>query len=101
MAKVRVEVVSAFAEALGIPSESEELIPEPDAGDGRSVKDLLERLAAKYRYFGDVALDRDTRELTGTVAVFHNGRALELSNGLETELSDGDTLTFVPVIAGG
>lgn len=101
MDKVRVEVMSAFAEALGLPSASEESIPEPDGGDARSVKGLLERLAAKYQYFGEMAFDRDKRELTGTVALFHNGRALDLSSGLETELNDGDTLTFVPVIAGG
>jgi len=101
MAKVRVEVLSAFAEVLGIPSASEESIPESDEGHGLSVKDLVERLAARYQYFGDEAFDRNTRELTGTVAIFHNGRALELSSGLETKLKDGDTLTFVPVIAGG
>ena len=101
MAKVRVEVLSAFAEALGMPSSSEEFIAEPDGDGVRSVRELLERLAAKYQYFGDMAFDRDMRELTGTVAIFHNGRALELSNGLETKLNDGDTLTFVPVIAGG
>ncbi len=29
-----------------------------------------------------------------------NSRALELVNGLDTKLSDGDTLTFVPLIEG-
>ncbi len=101
MAKVRVEVLSAFAEVLGMPSASEELIPEADEGHGLSVKDLVERLAAKYHYFGDEAFDGNTHQMTGTVAIFHNGSALELSSGLETILKDGDTLTFVPVIAGG
>ena len=101
MAKVHVEVLSAFAEALGMPSSSEESIAEPGGECGRSVKELMERLAAKYRHFGDMAFDRDKRELTGTVAIFHNGRALDLSSALETQLNDGDTLTFVPVIAGG
>ena len=101
MARVRVEVVSAFAEALGVPSASEESIPGPDRVDGRSVKDLLQRLAAKYPYFGDVAFDRNTHALSDTVVIFHNGRSLDPSSGLETVLNDGDTLTFVPVIAGG
>lgn len=101
MAKVRVEVLSAFAEVLGIPSVSEESIPEPDEGHGQSVRDLVERLAAKYRYFGGEAFDRNTHQLTGTVAIFHNGSALDFSSGLETVLKDGDVLTFVPVIAGG
>ncbi len=101
MAKVRVEVLSAFAEALGIPSASEESIPDPEEGHDQTVRDVVERLVAKYRYFGEEAFDRRTRLLTGTVAIFHNGSALDLSSGLEAVLKDGDTLTFVPVIAGG
>ena len=101
MAKVRIEVLSAFAEALGIPGASEEFVPDTDAADARSIRSLLARLAAKYQYFGDMAVNRETHELTGTVAIFHNGRSLDPSNGLETNLDDGDTLTFVPVVAGG
>ncbi len=33
--------------------------------------------------------------------IFLNGRALELVDGLETKLSNADTLTFVPHIEGG
>ena len=98
---MRVEVLSAFAEVLGMPNAIEEAIPEADEGHGLSVRQLVERIAARYKHFGDEAFDRDTHQLTGTVAVFHNGSALELSTGLETILKDGDTLAFVPVIAGG
>ncbi len=101
MAKVQVEVLSAFAEALGMPKASEELIPDPGEGHDQTVRDVVERLAAKYRYFGEEAFDHNTHALTGMVAIFHNGSALDLSGGLETVLKDGDILTFVPVIAGG
>ena len=101
MSKVRVDVVSAFAEALGIPSTSEEVIPEHDGGSDQSVMAFLERLAVRYQYFGDTVFDSNTQKLTGGVMIFHNGRDLELLDGLETKLSDGDTLTFVPVIPGG
>lgn len=101
MDKVRVEVLSAFAEALGIPATSEEAISEPESQDDKSLRGLLIRLAARYQCFGETVFDSNTQALTGKVLIFYNGRDIELLDGLETRLSDGDTLTFVPFIVGG
>lgn len=102
MGKVRLEVLPSLADTLGIEVTSEEVIPEPETGgDHNSVGELLDRLCARYQRFGQLVFDIDTRELTGEVIIFLNGRALELVNGLDSKLSDGDTLTFVPLIVGG
>ncbi|MDP3880459.1 MAG: MoaD/ThiS family protein [Dehalococcoidales bacterium] len=101
MAKVKLEVLLALAETLGMPETSEEKIGE--SGDGATpVRDMLVRLATRYPRFSQTVFDADTRRMTGRVAVFFNGRPLELTDdGLQTGLKDGDTLTFVPLIEGG
>ena len=97
MVKVRLEILPSLAETVGIEETSEEVISEED----RSVRVLLNQLGARYRRFGQIVFDIEAQELTGKVVIFFNGRALELVNGLDSELSDGDTLTFVPLIEGG
>ena len=101
MAKVRLEVLPALAETLGIDGTSEEVISDQEIEGGNSVRELLNRLGARYQRFGQMVFDINTQKLTDRVAIFFNGRALELVNGLETKLKDGDTLTFVPFIEGG
>ncbi len=101
MGKIRLEILPALAETLGIEATSEEVISEQENGGDQLVKDLLNRLVARYQRFGQIVFNTDSQELTGRVVILFNGRALELQNGLETKLSDGDTLTFVPFIEGG
>ncbi len=101
MAKIRLEVLPALAETLGIETISEEVISDQEIADAQLVRGLLNRLGVRYQRFGQIVFDIDTQELTGKVVIFFNGRSLELVNGLETKLSDGDTLTFVPLIEGG
>ncbi len=102
MGKVRLEVIPSLADTLGIEVTSEEVIPEPETGgDHNSVRHLLNRICARYQRFGRIVFDINAQELTGRVVIFLNGRALELVKGLESKLSDGDTLTFVPLIEGG
>jgi molybdopterin converting factor small subunit len=101
MGRVRLEVFPALAESLGIAGNSEEVIPDDKGKVGRTVKDLFNRLAGRHRRFGRTVFAVDEQKLTGRVVIFLNGRSLEPVNGLNTELSDGDTLTFVPVIEGG
>ena len=95
------EVLPSLAETLGIEGASEEVISEREDEGDRSVRGLLNRLGARYQRFGQLVFDINAQKLTGNVVIFFNGRALELVNGLETKLSDGDTLTFVPLIEGG
>ncbi len=101
MGKIRLEVLPALAETLGIEATSEEVISDQEIAGDQLVRDILNRLGARYQRFGQMVFDINTQELTGRVVIFFNGRTLELVNGLETKLSDGDTLTFVPLIEGG
>ena len=99
--KVKIEVLASLAESLGMERTSEEVLPDQGSGCDTSVRFFLNQLGKQYLRFGRVVFDINAQKLTGTVIIFLNGRALELINGLETQLSDGDTLTFVPIIEGG
>ncbi len=102
MGKVYLEIIpSSLAETLGIEGTSEEVLSDKEIDGDKSIINLLNRLSAKYQRFGKIVFDINTQKLTGKVGIFFNGRTLEPVSGLETKLSDGDTLTFVPVIEGG
>jgi len=96
MGKVHLELFSGLAESLGIEDNLEAGI----AGDN-TVRHLLGELAARYPSFGQFVFDVRTQSLTENVIIFLNDRHIELVNGLETKLNDGDTLTLVPPIEGG
>jgi MoaD family protein len=101
MSKVRLEVLSWLAEALDIEEKSDTVSLEQEIEEGKTVRDLLNRLATRYQRFGQMVFDTNAQKLTGRAVIFFNGRTLELVNGLETKLNDGDTLTFIPLIEGG
>ncbi len=101
MNKVRLKVLPSLAETLGMEETSEETSLDQGIEGSNSILNLLNRLGAKYQGFGQIVFDASTQKLTGKVAIFLNGRTLEAESGLNTELKDGDTLTFVPVIEGG
>ncbi|MBI2849746.1 MAG: MoaD/ThiS family protein [Chloroflexi bacterium] len=101
MGKVRLEVMPWLGETMGMAAASEEVIPGPETGGDKSVRSLLDKLCTRYQLFDQFVFDNNTRQLTGKVVIFLNGRELELGEGLETKLADGDTLTLVPLIVGG
>ena len=96
-----IRVLPALAESLGTEVMIEESIAVAEGGDDCSVLDLLNRLCSRYRHFDQVVFDRRTQKLTGHVAIFLNDRSLDLMDGLETRLANGDALTLVPAIEGG
>jgi molybdopterin converting factor small subunit len=101
MGKVRLHTLPSLAETLGIDPTCEEVVPDQETEGDNSVRDLLNRLCARYQRFGQIVFDIEAQKLTGRVAIFLNDRALELVDGLESKLSDGDTLTFVAPMEGG
>ena len=101
MTKVRIVVLPSLAETLGVEVTGEEFASDLESQGGRSVRDLLIRLGTRYFRFNQLVFDIHTQKLTGQVIIFLNGRALDPHNGLETNLHDGDTLTFVPFVEGG
>ena len=101
MSKVHLEILSWLTEILDIEETSGAVSLEQEIEEGKTVRDLLNRLATSYQRFGQVVFDVKAQKLTERVSIFFNGRNLELANGLATKLSDGDTLTFVSPIVGG
>ena len=101
MSKVRVEFLSWLTDTLGIEGTDDEVNLDQEIEGGERVRDLMSQLALKYPRFGQIVFDVKAQKLTEWVCVFFNGRNLELADGLETKLSNGDTLTFVPPIEGG
>lgn len=99
MSKVRIELLSWLADTTETNSDSE--VPEEDLCDCRTVKELLVQLARAYPRFAKSVFDIRDLSLNAAVAIFVNGRQIELENGLETILKDGDSLVFVPLLAGG
>ena len=97
MGKVRLEFLPSLAETLGIEETGEEVISVDEDKGSTSIIGLLNRLGMRYQRFGKTVFDISTQKLTGKVAVFLNGHSIDM----ESSLSNGDTLTFVPTIEGG
>ena len=101
MNKVRLEFLSWLAEIIDVERTSEGVILEVIVESGETVRDLFSQLAIKYPRFGQVVFEQKARKLNERVNIFLDGRLLEIFNGLETKLKDGDILTLVPTIEGG
>ena len=100
MAKVKLEVIPWLTDYFGARGASR-LVLEEEAAEGQTVRDLLDRLAARYQEFGNLAFDADKGQLSGHITVICNDRLLELLSGLDTVLKDGDAIMLLPAYAGG
>ena len=101
MSTVQIEVVSSLVETLDTDSRSDSAILEQEIEDGTNVREVLNRLSTRYPRFVEAVFDVRAQKLTERVNIFLNGCNLELVNGLSTNLSDGDSLTFIAPIIGG
>jgi molybdopterin converting factor small subunit len=99
--KVHLEFIAWLADTVVRERSGQSAKLYEDLADSHTIKDLLVRLARAHPEFERVVFDSANLLLNSTVAVYHNGRQIELKDGLETELRDGDTLILVPIIAGG
>ena len=100
MAWVRLEVMGWLSERH-TPPGSGTLVLKEEIREAESVQALLNRLSRLYPVFRECIFDGKAQELAGQVTVIYNGRLLDLAEGLNTKLKDGDTLLFVPAFAGG
>ena len=67
---------------------------------GNTVRELLDKLVAEYKSAHDVLFDPEGR-LHSYVRIIINGRFMELLDGLETKLHNGDKVMLLPSYAGG
>ena len=77
------------------------LILEEEVPDGATVRGLLGQLAATYEDFDQFVFDPLTQTLSGKVRIIYNDLLLELQNGLDTKIQEGDTMILLPAFAGG
>ena len=68
--------------------------------DGATVGDVLRTLASRYPETGDQLLS-GAGELNRYVNVYVNDEDVRVQNGLETGVSDRDTIVILPAMAGG
>ncbi|MDP2660520.1 MAG: MoaD/ThiS family protein [Dehalococcoidia bacterium] len=97
---MKLEVLPWVSMSLG-GKPNRRLMLEEEIENGETAGSLLARLAARHQEFGEKAFDLGSRRLTGQVTVIYNGLQLELSDGLKTQLADGDVLLLLPAFSGG
>lgn len=90
--KIRLEVESF---------KSGRLVVEKEMAAGTTLKDFLNELATTHREVVETAFDLQSQKLTGGMAIILNGIFIQSLNGLETKISNGDDIVFVPLIVGG
>ncbi|WP_424359308.1 MoaD/ThiS family protein [Methanocella sp. MCL-LM] len=67
-----------------------------------TMKDLFAELSRFGRQgFREAIYNPDTGRMNEYLAVFVNSREIRSLNGLDTPLSEGDTVTIMPPMAGG
>ena len=67
---------------------------------GDSVKNLIENINEAYPGFADQILEEDG-ELRRFVNIYLNDEDIRYLDGLNTELTDDDTVSILPALAGG
>lgn len=77
------------------------LVLEKEIEEGTTLKDLLNEIVTTHREVVEIAFDTQDQKLTGAMAIILNGSFIQLLNGLETKLSNGDVIAFIPLIVGG
>ena len=68
-------------------------------GSGGSLAELIEDLEANHPGIKDRLIDGG--DLRRFVNVYVNDEDVRFTGGLETEVSDGDTVVILPAVAGG
>jgi molybdopterin synthase sulfur carrier subunit len=93
--KVRVKFFTSLREITG---KKEEEIQSPRT---IRVKELLASLSEKYgREFTDYLYDERGKVRT-YIQILVNGRGINVLQGFETELEEGDTIAIFPPVGGG
>ncbi len=70
--------------------------------EAENVEDILGKIREEYSELGsEIFLEDEDSELEDYVIVMVNGRKIEMLEGTETALDDGDTVAIFPPVAGG
>ncbi len=66
-----------------------------------SIRGLLEKISQEIPDLKRTFCDQELNDSRSNSLILVNGREISVLNGLETKLSDGDEVVFVPVVHGG
>lgn len=69
------------------------------AGDGSTLRELLIDLDSRHTGLAERVVDGDT--LRRFVNVYVNDEDVRFTGGMDTSLTDGDSVTILPAVAGG
>jgi molybdopterin converting factor small subunit len=100
MEKVQVKVYPWLTDRLQ-PRQSGCAAWEEELADGGTLKDLLRQLQTRNPAFAEAIYDANADQIRGHVAVIVNDIIMHTAANLDTPLSDGDCVTFLPTISGG
>jgi MoaD family protein len=93
--------VRFFTSLREIVDKKEEILRFPE-GEKVTVDTVLKTLAQRYgKRFVEYVYDHKTKEVRGFLQFLVNGKSASTTNGLETELEDGDVLAILPPVGGG
>jgi molybdopterin synthase sulfur carrier subunit len=66
-----------------------------------SIRGLLEKISQEIPELKRTFCDQELNDSRSNSLILVNGREISVLNGLETKLSDGDEVVFIPVVHGG
>ncbi len=90
--KIKLRAFATFRNIMG----KESLF---DIKEGSEVKDLLEDLCSSYGEFRSLVFDDS--ELKDDVNILISGKNIQILNGIQTKLDDGDEVALFPAAIGG
>jgi len=76
------------------------ILKEP-VPEGTTFESLLGKLIDKYPYLLGTVVDPESRRVYDHTMIILNGKAIDLVGGSQVQLSEGDTIRFLPLVAGG
>jgi molybdopterin converting factor small subunit len=88
-----------MADRLGFDQPGPVIVEEP-LEEGESLRCLLTRLAGRMEPFAEAVFDPKTQSLSSEVSLLLNNH-VDLPQGMDTKLKEGDRILFLPILAGG
>jgi molybdopterin converting factor small subunit len=88
-----------MADRLGFDQPGPIIVQEP-LEEGESLRSLLTRLAGRMEPFAEAVFNPKTQSLSSEVSLLLNNH-VDLPQGMDTKLKEGDRILFLPILAGG
>ena len=100
MSTINLEVIPWLPSLAGKKGEGRMVLAQ-EVPEGATVGQFLEQLRSHWPKLVDYVVEPDTQRLTTLVSIIVNDRLLELLDGLDTRLQEGDTVILLPAYSGG